>query len=86
MFVEKVGATRQRRETEGALRTVNEEAHVAACGVALVMFSPGAPGDDARDAAVIIRIKVHAFGNGPTWTKIPATVRYTVTAEKGQVE
>jgi hypothetical protein len=75
-------------ETEGALQAVNEEAHAAACGVALVIFSPGAR---IADMAVqgkllsIIAINVHAFGNGPVWTKIPDTIRYTVTAEKGQV-
>jgi hypothetical protein len=75
-------------ETEGAPRTVNEEAHVAACGVALVMFSPGARLADTTmqgKLLSIIQIRVHAFGNGPIWTKIPATVRYTITAEKGQV-
>jgi hypothetical protein len=75
-------------ETDGALRAVNEEAHAAACGVALVMFSPGAR---IADMAVqgkllsIIQINVHAFGNGPAWMRIPDTIRYTVTAEKGQV-
>jgi hypothetical protein len=75
-------------ETEGALQAVNEEAHVPACGVALVMFSPG---KRIADMAVqgkllsIIQINVHAFGNGPVWTKIPETIRYTVTVEKGQV-
>jgi hypothetical protein len=75
-------------ETEGALRTVNEEAHVEACGVALVMFSPGARLADMTmqgKLLSIIQINVHAFGNGPIWTKIPEIVRYTVTAEKGQV-
>jgi hypothetical protein len=75
-------------ETDGALQAVNEEAHAAACGVALVMFSPGAR---IADLAVqgkllsIIQINVHAFGKGPVWMRIPATIRYTVTAEKGQV-
>jgi hypothetical protein len=75
-------------ESDGALKVVNEEAHAAACGVALVMFSPGAR---IADMAVqgkllsIIQINVHAFGNGPVWMRIPDTIRYTVTAEKGQV-
>jgi hypothetical protein len=75
-------------ETEGALQTVNGEAHAAACGVASVMFSARAR---IADMAVqgkllsIIAINVHAFGNGPVWVKIPDTIRYTVTAEKGQV-
>jgi hypothetical protein len=33
----------------------------------------------------IMQISVHAFVNGPGWMKIPATVRYTVTAEKGRI-
>lgn len=75
-------------EADGALQTVNEEAHSAACGVALVMFSPGAriAGMTLQGKLLsIIEINVHAFGNGPLWMKIPDTVRYTVTAEKGQV-
>jgi hypothetical protein len=75
-------------ETDGALQAVNEEAHAAACGVALVMFSPGARIADMTvqgKLLSIIQINVHAFGNGPIWMRIPDTVRYTVTAEKGQV-
>jgi hypothetical protein len=75
-------------ESSGALQKVNDEAHVAACVVALVMFSPGAHLTDMTvqgKLLSIIQINVHAFGNGPVWTKIPPTVRYTVTAEKGQV-
>jgi hypothetical protein len=33
----------------------------------------------------VIQINVHAFVSGAGWMKIPATVRYTVTAEKGQI-
>jgi len=77
-------------ETNVALRTVNgeAEAHGAVCTVALVMFSAG---DRVAGLTVqgrllsIIQINVHAFGNGPIWMKIPATIRYTVTAEKGQI-
>jgi hypothetical protein len=75
-------------ETSGALQKVNDEAHLAACGVALVMFSPGAHVADMTAQGKllsIMQINVHAFGNGPVWTKIPRTVRYTVTAEKGQM-
>jgi hypothetical protein len=75
-------------ETNGALQKVNDEAHVAACGVALVMFSPGAHVADMTvqgKLLSIIQINVLAFGKGPVWMKIPKTVRYTVTAEKGQV-
>jgi hypothetical protein len=75
-------------ETNVALQTVNNEAHIPACGVALVMFSAG---ERVTGLAVqgrllsIMQINVHAFGEGPVWKKIPATIRYTVTAEKGQV-
>jgi hypothetical protein len=75
-------------ETNVALRTVNDEAHVAACSVALVMFSAGGrvAGLTAQGRLLsIIQINVHAFVNGPAWMKIPATIRYTVTAEKGQI-
>jgi hypothetical protein len=75
-------------ETNIALQTVNGEAHVPACSVALVMFSAGArvAGSTVQGRLLsIIQINVLAFGNGQVWMKIPATVRYTVTAEKGQI-
>jgi hypothetical protein len=75
-------------EASAALQAVNDQAHAAACGVALVMFSDGARvvGLTVQGRLLsIIKINVRAFGSGPGWTKIPATVRYTVTAEKGQV-
>ena len=75
-------------ETTVALRTVNDEAHVAACSVARVMFTAGARvgGLTVQGRLLsIMQINVHAFVNGPVWMKIPATVRYTVTAEKGQI-
>lgn len=75
-------------ETSGALQTVNSEAHATACGVALVMFSAGTHVADMTAQGKllsIMQINVHALGNGPMWTKIPQTIRYTVTAEKGQI-
>lgn len=75
-------------ETAVALRTVNNEAHVAACSVALVMFSAGEriAGLTVQGRLLtVMQINVHAFVNGAGWMKIPATVRYTVTAEKGQI-
>lgn len=76
-------------ETTVALQAVNDEAHDAtACGVAAVVFSPGERvGGMAVQGRLlsIIEINVHAFSNGRNWTQIPATVRYMVTAEKGQV-
>jgi hypothetical protein len=75
-------------ETTVALQTVNQEARVPVCSVALVLFSAGerVGGLTAQGRLLsIIQIRVHAFGNGRVWTKIPATIRYTVTAEKGQI-
>jgi hypothetical protein len=77
-------------ETNIALRTVNDEAeaHGAVCTVALVMFSAGerVSGLTVQGRLLsIIQINVHAFSNGPTWMKIPAKIRFTVTAEKGQI-
>jgi hypothetical protein len=75
-------------ETNVALETMNDEAHVAVCTVALVMFSAGAHVADLTvqgKRLSIIQINVHAFSNGPVWMKIPATIQYTVTVERGQV-
>jgi hypothetical protein len=75
-------------ETNVALRTVNDEAHVAACSVAQVMFTAGerVGGLTVQGRLLsIMQINVHAFVNGPVWMRIPATLRYTVTAEKGQI-
>jgi hypothetical protein len=75
-------------ETSGALQTVNNEARNGACGVALVMFSAGAHVADLTVQGKflsILQINVHAIGKGPVWMKVPDTIRYTVTAEKGQV-
>jgi hypothetical protein len=77
-------------ETNVALRTVNDEAevHGAVCTVALVMFSAGerVSGLTVQGRLLsIIQINVHAFSNGPIWMRIPAKIRYTVTAEKGQI-
>jgi hypothetical protein len=75
-------------EAEMALREVNDESHEQVCGVAKVMFSAGERiGGMAVQGRLltILQISVHAFSNGPVWMKIPATVRFTVTAEKGQV-
>ena len=76
------------RRPTSLLATVNDEAHVPACSVVLVMFSAGARvgGLTAQGRLLsIIQIKVHAFSNGPAWMKIPETIRYTVTAEKGRI-
>jgi hypothetical protein len=75
-------------ETAVALQTVNEGSRGASCGVALVMFSAEARIADLTvqgKLLSIIQINVLAFGKGPSWMKIPATIRYTVIAEQGQV-
>jgi hypothetical protein len=75
-------------QTNAALQSVNEEAQMPVCSVALVMFSDGerVAGLTVQGRLLsIMQINVHAFSKGPVWLKIPATVRYTVTAEKGQV-
>jgi hypothetical protein len=75
-------------ETNVALRTVNNRAHVAACSVALVMFSgcERVAGLTVQGRLLtVVQINLHAFVNGAGWMKIPATVRYTVTAEKGPI-
>jgi hypothetical protein len=75
-------------ETSIALQVVNENARVPVCSVAMVMFSAGArvSGLAVQGRLLsIIQINIHAVGQGPVWMKVPATVRYTVTAEKGQV-
>ena len=75
-------------ETNVALETLNDGAHLAVCTVALVMFSASARVADLTvqgKLLSIIQINVHAFGNGPVWMRIPTTIRYTVTAEKGQI-
>ncbi len=75
-------------ETNIALQTVNEGSRVPVCSVALVMFSAGArvAGLSVQGRLLsILQINVHAFSKGPAWFQIPATMRYTVTAEKGQI-
>jgi hypothetical protein len=75
-------------ETNVALETMNDTARVAVCTVALVVFSAGAHVADLTvqgKRLSIIQINVHAFGNGPVWMRIPTAIRYTVTAEKGQI-
>jgi hypothetical protein len=71
-----------------ALRGDGAETTIALRTVALVLFSAGerVGGLTAQGRLLsILQIRVHAFGNGPVWMRIPATIRYTVTAEKGQI-
>jgi hypothetical protein len=56
------------------LQTVNEEAQISACHVALVMFIGSKPIAELtiRGKLVsVIEITVHAISNGRGWKKIP---------------
>ena len=67
-----------------ALETVNEEAHITACNVALVMFTGAKPIGELiiRGKLVsVIEITVHAIRNGSAWRKIPETTQYTAVVE-----
>jgi hypothetical protein len=77
------------REPDAALTAVNQGAgDGAACNFGYVMFS-----DEERIAELsingrpvaILRIVVHAFGNGSAWRRVPQTVQYTPMPEKGQM-
>jgi hypothetical protein len=77
------------KATEVAIRAVNDEIKDAgACRLAMVVFTGGAPvaeiSVNGRPVA-ILAITVHAFGNGRTWSQVPATVQYTPAIEKGLV-
>jgi hypothetical protein len=70
-----------------ALQTVNEEAQIVACNVALVMFTGGKPIAELtiRGKLVsVIEITVHAIGRGSVWRKMPGITQYTATV-KGTV-
>ena len=70
-----------------ALQTVNEEAQIVACNVALIMFTGGEPVVELtiRGKLVsVVAITVHAIGNGSVWRKMPGITQYTATV-KGTV-
>ena len=72
------------KEADAALQTVNEEAHITACNVALVMFTGGKPIAELtiRGKLVsVIEITVHAISNGSAWKKIPGITQYTAVVE-----
>ena len=71
-------------QLENALETVNDEAHLTACNVALVMFTAGKPTGELiiRGKLVsVIQITVHAISNGSAWKKIPELTQYTAVVE-----
>jgi hypothetical protein len=77
------------KERDIALLTVNGEARDAgACNFGLVQFSEAEP--LARMAlngrpVTIVRIVVHAFGNGSAWKQVPETVQYTAVPDQGRM-
>ena len=72
------------KEAEVALETVNKEAHIIACNVAVVMFTGAKPiGELAIRGKLVsvIEITVHAIGTGSAWKKIPGITQYTAVVE-----
>jgi hypothetical protein len=77
------------KEPQVALNAINKDAgDGAACNFGVVMFS----GEESiTELSVngrpvsILRIVVHAVGNGSAWRQVPQTVRYTPMPEKGQM-
>jgi hypothetical protein len=71
------------------LKRTNAEAHKrSACNYLVVKFSASKPlgAMTVRGKELsIMEITVHAFNNGSSWMAVPATVQYTVVAEKGVV-
>jgi hypothetical protein len=76
-------------EPQAALTVINKEAgDNSHCNFGLVMFS----GEESiAELSVngrpisILRIVVHAVGNGSAWRQVPQTVQYTPLPEKGQM-
>jgi hypothetical protein len=77
------------KEQDAALLTVNGEAAVAAaCNLGLVMFdSPESIGEMVLNGTpvTIVKIKVHAIGNGYAWKEVPDIVRFTAVPQKGRI-
>jgi hypothetical protein len=71
------------KEADAALKRINQEAHkTTACTYVLSTSKPlGALTVRGKELS-ILEITVHAFNNGSTWMSVPATVQYTVVAEK----
>jgi hypothetical protein len=76
-------------EPQAALNAINREVGGnAACNFGVVIFS----GEESiAELSVngrlisILRIVVHAVGNGSAWRQVPQTVQYTPLPEKGQM-
>jgi hypothetical protein len=77
------------KERDIALLTVNGEAKDAgACNLGLVQFSAAEPVAQLAlngRPVTIVKITVHAFGNGSAWKQVPETVQYTAIPEQGRM-
>jgi hypothetical protein len=77
------------KEQNAALLTVNgESAGAGACNLGLVMFdSPEPVGEMVLNGTpvTIVKIKVHAIGNGSAWKEVPEIVRFTAVPQKGRM-
>jgi len=77
------------KERDVALLTVNGEARdTGACNFGLVQFSAAEPiahmALNGRPVT-IVKITVHAFGNGSAWKQVSETVQYTAIPEQGRM-
>jgi hypothetical protein len=77
------------KERDVALLTVNGEARDAgACNFGLVQFSAAEPVAHVAlngRPVLIVKITVHAFGNGSAWKQVPETVQFTAVPEQGRM-
>jgi hypothetical protein len=76
-------------DVSDALQTVNTETHDSmTCDIALVAFTDSKP-IAARviqgRLTSVVKIMVHAVGDGEIWRTIPAHARYTIKVEEGQI-
>jgi hypothetical protein len=84
-----VGLREDGMAVSDALKAVNTDTRDSmSCDVALVAFTDSKP-IAARviqgKLASVVRILVHAVGDGETWRTIPAHARYTIKVEEGQI-
>jgi hypothetical protein len=84
-----IGLRSDGREQDSALLMVNAESTEAgACNLGLVMFdSPEPIGEMVLNGKpiTIVKIKVHAIGNGYGWKEVPEIVRFTAVPQKGRI-
>jgi hypothetical protein len=77
------------KEQDAALLTVNgESVQAAACNLGLVRFNSAEPvGEMVLNGrpVTIVKITVHAIGNGYEWKEVPDVVRYTAVPQKGRI-